>query len=383
MFYKLRSRRCSHRGCRLNANWNERMDKTDKTAMTRRSSNRGIALVMVLWILMLLSVIVAEFCYSMRTQVNITGNFKETMEARYIALAGINRVIYDMIHQSLIPPAADEAEDGAGDDEDFIRWRINTEMPPIDYAGGRIRAWIDNESGRININLADRGLLMLMLSGFDLEDEEKEIVIDSIIDWRDPDDLRQLNGTENEYYQSLPEPYACKNGPFDAAEEMLLVRGVTPEIFYNGLDRMVTVIPKVAADDSLADRKTETDYNRLNINAISPRLWAGLPGITEDMIALIVEFRKDRDFRSMSELGEIVGNDVIAGISPYLTTRTTAYFTIRAVGEKQESRIYEGIEATIRLDNTLSKRYQVMEWMEGLPLQGAGFMEDPPDRERM
>jgi general secretion pathway protein K len=349
------------------------MDEPDRTAMTRRLSNRGIALLMVLWVLMLLSVIVGEFCYTMRTQVNITGNFKETIEARYIALAGINRVIYDMVHQSMIPPPADGTEDGAEGDEAFIRWRINAEMPPIAYAGGRIRAWIDNESGRVNINLADRGLLMLMLSGFDLEDEEKEIIADSILDWRDPDDLRRLNGAENEYYESLPAPYSCKNGPFDTVAELLLVRGVTPEIFYNGIDRMVTVIPKVASGDASTDRKSETDYNRLNINAISSRLWAGLPGITEDMVARIAAFRQNQDFLSMSELGEIVGNDILAGISPYLTTRPSPYFKIRAVGEKQESRIYEGIEAVIRLDNRLSKRYRIIEWIEGIPPDISGI----------
>lgn len=339
---------------------------------------------MVLWILMLLSVIVGEFCYTMKTQVNITGNFKETTEAYYIALAGINSVIYEMVHQAVIPPPPADAADQGEDGEDAVLWRINTEIPPINYAGGRIEAWIDNESGRININLADRGVLMLMLSGFDLEDEEKEIIADSIMDWRDPDDLRRLHGAENEYYQLLPEPYSSKDGPFDTVEELLLVRGVTPDIFHGRLDRMVTVFPKIAPEEKSDRRKrqTETDFNRLNINAMSPAMWAALPGITEEMIAQIIEFRKEKDFQSMSELGEIVGSDVLAGISGYLNTRPSSYYTIRAIGKKQDSGIYEGIAATILLDNTISKQYRIVEWKSGISVQPPAITESAFEHER-
>jgi general secretion pathway protein K len=329
------------------------------------SSNRGIALVMVLWVLMLLSVIVGEFCYSMKTQVNITGNYKENTEAYYIALAGLNNAIYNMVYQTVIPPpSADDPEA----DEDAVKWRINTIIPSIDYAGGRVEVWIDNESGRININLADRGLLMLMLSGFDLTDEEKEIIVDSIMDWRDADDLRRLHGAENEYYQSLPRPYSAKNGPFDTAEELLLVRGVTPEIYYGGLDRMVTVFPKAAPKQTSDRRKRDTgiDFNRLNINAIPPAMWAAMPGITGDMVEQLTEFRKEKDFKSMSELAEIVGNDVFSGISRHLNTRPSPYYTIYAAGKKGESGIHETIAATIRMDNTLARRYRIVEWETGV-----------------
>ncbi len=65
---------------------------------------KGIALFLVLWVLTLLSVIVGEFCYSMRTEVNITRNFKDQTEAYYIALAGLNRAIGELIRNTVIPP---------------------------------------------------------------------------------------------------------------------------------------------------------------------------------------------------------------------------------------------------------------------------------------
>jgi general secretion pathway protein K len=66
--------------------------------------------------------------------------------------------------------------------------------------------------------------------GFD--QETGELLTDTIQDWRDTDPLVRLHGAENDYYQGLPVPYPAKDGPFDSIEELLLIRGVTPALFY-------------------------------------------------------------------------------------------------------------------------------------------------------
>ena len=93
---------------------------------------------------------------------------------------------------------------------------------------------IGNESGKINLNHADAATLKMLLSAFDLDEDEKSVIADSILDWRDANDLHRLNGAEDEYYRSLKVPYECKDGDFDSVEELLLVRGVTEALFYGG-----------------------------------------------------------------------------------------------------------------------------------------------------
>ena len=66
------------------------------------------------------------------------------------------------------------------------------------------------------------------------QDHHADIIVDSILDWKDADDLHRLNGAESDYYLSLPNPYRAKDANFDTLEELLLVRGVTPEILYGG-----------------------------------------------------------------------------------------------------------------------------------------------------
>ena len=63
---------------------------------------------------------------------------------------------------------------------------------------------------------------------------DRDTVIDSILDWRDSNRDHRLNGAEEDYYRGLDPPYSCKDGPFDVVEELLLVRGVTPELFAGG-----------------------------------------------------------------------------------------------------------------------------------------------------
>jgi DNA uptake protein ComE-like DNA-binding protein len=60
-------------------------------------------------------------------------------------------------------------------------------------------------------------------------------IIDAILDWLDPDDIARPNGAEREYYAGLSPPYAPKNGPFETVEELLLVKGITPQLLY-GMD---------------------------------------------------------------------------------------------------------------------------------------------------
>ena len=326
---------------------------------------------MVLWVLMLLTVIVGEFCFAMRTRVNITRNFKESTEAYYIALAGLNKAIEQTILQQMTPRTAVSVENGdskAPDTEEAAAgWRINTDMPPTPFGAGMFEVRIENESGKINLNLADEGLLRLMLGSLDIDDAQKDVIVDSIMDWRDADRNHRINGAENDYYQSLPEPYACKDGDFDTKEELLRVRGVTPDIYEQAFAAYVTVFPK----SDIQKRKQRAgkkgfDYNHLNINAIPLELWANFPGMTDALAADIAAYRAEKDFKSLQDVSSVVGPEVYRGIAKYLTTQTSPYFIIRSTGKISGSRVEEGLSAVILFDVLLKKKYQVVQWTDDI-----------------
>jgi DNA uptake protein ComE-like DNA-binding protein len=100
------------------------------------------------------------------------------------------------------------------------------------------RFGVTDEAGKINLNAllqidptGNAGSTMLMTLPNMTQD-----IANSILDWMDPDDTTRQDGGENDYYSTQSPAYQCKNGPFDSLEELLLVKGVTPQLLF-GNDR--------------------------------------------------------------------------------------------------------------------------------------------------
>lgn len=333
-----------------------------KTVLT---SEKGVALFMVLWVLTLLSAIVTEFCFAMRTEVNTVRNFKEQTEAYYIALAGINRAILELIRIKENPPRKLLDENETADSESASLWRVNAAIPPVSFGAGSYVVRIENEAGKINLNEADEALLKLMMDGFDLEVQQKDIIVDSILDWRDENDLHRVNGAENEYYQSLDEPYECKNADFDTIEELLLVRGITPELFYGGLKDMVSAFKdRGSARGKLTRTSTKAGGSKICINAASKAILLILPEMTEDSAQQIIDFRKDADFKFMSEVSNLIGPDVYNGISRYITLDPSPYYEILSEGRMNNSKTRQGIVVSVEINTTIKNDHRVVQWTD-------------------
>jgi general secretion pathway protein K len=340
-----------------------------------RKTERGIALFLVLWVMALLTVIAGEFCYAVRTEVNVTRNFREETQTYYIAMSGLFLTVKELVGNGYVSPPvrtsvnAEETEDP--------RWRINTDFPAVPFGGGWFKVEKENESGKVNLNRAGAALLRIMLNTFPIEDADKNIIVDSIQDWRDRDNFHRANGAEDDYYLSLPQPYKCKNGEFTSTDELLLVRGVTPQIFYGGLKDMVSIHQDKETETTPATgltqvagaapvRRYEPDYNRINVNAASPRMLRSLPGMTEDALQAVMKYRARRDFRSMPELYNVVGGAVYAGIAPYIALNLFPYYTIKSAGMLEGSRTRQGVQAVVKIDRNLDKGYEIIQWIDSL-----------------
>lgn len=320
----------------------------------------GIALFLVLWVLTLLTVIAGEFCYVMRTEVNCTLNFKEKTQAYYIAEAGLNRAIFELIKNDVLPLKEESLFTETKVQEFVPRWKYNTDIPEVSFAQGSYKVKIGNESGKVNINRAGKPFLRIMLSTFEVDDHKKDVIVDSIIDWRDKNTFHGLNGAEDDYYRALPEAYECKDGDFNSPEELLLVRGVTPEIYYGGLQDMVTVFQGYRSKIRRGRGRKRFNYNQININAASAKMLRSLPQMSDDLVDAIIEYRKEEDFKSMTDLLAIVGADVYTQISRYLTLKKSYYYTIDSVGKIKDSNIKESLQALVIIDKKLIEGYSIV-----------------------
>ncbi|MBI2433951.1 MAG: general secretion pathway protein GspK, partial [Candidatus Hydrogenedentes bacterium] len=151
---------------------------------------------------------------------------------------------------------------GTGQDNPYSGFLMDSMMDPVPWHSGIpfeplndaiMRTTISDEYGKLNLNAllqaegdgqpAERDALVETLTNFfryRAPDSETppEAIVDAILDWLDYDDEdeERPEGAEMEYYEGLEIPYACKNGPMDSIEELLLIKGMTPELYYGNVE---------------------------------------------------------------------------------------------------------------------------------------------------
>ena len=198
------------------------------------SNNQGIALVFVLWVLILLSVIAGGFSHAMRSELRSTGLIRSEAESYYMAYAGIQSGLF-MLGNDRVGQPKKQANTG------IVRWGVNTDIPEQSLGSGHFSIKIGNESGKININYADKNLLTILFAAMDVPEAQIKELVDAVFDWRDKDALRRLNGAENPYYQSLAKPYKTRDNLFQTPDELLYIKGMT-NLLYRRLKPLVTTV---------------------------------------------------------------------------------------------------------------------------------------------
>lgn len=182
---------------------------------TGYGTQSGIALVVVLWVVMLLTVIVASFVFNARTHVKLTGNQAARARAEALADAGIQRGLYE-----LFKPVAD-AE----------RWKAEGQPYEFAMAGAVIRVSMVDESAYLDLNAARDELLKGLFVSVGVEEGEAQALVDAIVDWRDTDELMRLNGAERDQYLDAGRAVLPANAPFRRLEELKSVMGMTAELY--------------------------------------------------------------------------------------------------------------------------------------------------------
>jgi len=178
---------------------------------------------------------------------------------------------------------------------DKREWLTDGRDYKLSFDQGACEVRIIGEGGKVNINLVSETMLRKIATNVGVKIEARDTVVDSILDWRDPDDLYRVNGAENDYYRSLKEPYDCKNGPLDAIEELLLVKGVTPDLFYG--KKLGETGEGEAKVDPVGLKDIFSIYatgEQIDINSAPLPALKVVLGIPEEIARLIVRAREEK-----------------------------------------------------------------------------------------
>jgi type II secretory pathway component PulK len=221
-----------------------------------KRARRAVILPLVLVVLLVIGVYTAAFSFRVHADLASTQAVAYRLQTRLVAQAGIEKVKlmlrtgrYDMdvwynnpeeLHRIIVWGHDIERTDiGKNEEfgEDSIAYRFSIVADDPSDDEDFIRFGLTDEASKLNLNTATAEQLMVLMRAAvgDNEEIDPRLLVDAILDWRDADATPrgEQTDTEGEFYEKLEaRPFKVKNRPFDTVEELLLVKGVTPEILY-------------------------------------------------------------------------------------------------------------------------------------------------------
>jgi general secretion pathway protein K len=178
-------------------------------------TQRGIALIAVLWLCVLLTVIASGFAFSMHGEAVAARNTISLAQARAAADGAVERTAFELIRPRNLPDV----------------WLPNGAPNAWEDGDVKLTTWAVDESARIDLNTASDALLKGLLQNVGgLDAFEADRILAAILDWRDADDLKRPNGAEEADYRAAGKTYKPANAAFDTVGELARVLGVTPAL---------------------------------------------------------------------------------------------------------------------------------------------------------
>lgn len=211
--------------------------------MTDKKHQSGIALIMTLWGVALLSLLVASIVQTVRLKIQETQMWVAATEARIAAESAIHEEISRIAFGYAAP-----------------------EKMRLDVSGD-ISVIVQDETGKIDLNTSsptDMARLLAPVVGL----STAEMVADRIADWRDPDEIPRARGAESASYAAAGLPYTPRNNQFLHQDELYQVLGLEEELLRQ-LRPLTTVYSRRADIDKAVAPKP------LNSKAHLPSLNAG------------------------------------------------------------------------------------------------------------
>lgn len=292
-----------------------------------RSHERGVAFILVLWLLALLTILLGSFALITRTEGLQARHLFDTTAAHYAAEAGVNRAVFQM--------ATPDPQQ---------RWIPDGRKYELEFEGAALRLAVTDESGLIDLNAADTLTLSNLFLAQGVEQAQADALADAILDWRDTDDLVSPNGAEDANYDAEGYAYGAKDAPFDTVSEVQQVMGMSYELF-----------------ERVAPALTIYSGQPLPNPAFAPmQVLRSLPGMNETLAQQLIDARHAWDPLSGAP------PPVLPDGTPLMAQGGSGTYSIAARATLPNGAWTE-LEATVRLGGAgvSGLAYTVLRWQDG------------------
>ncbi len=278
-------------------------------------SDKGIALLITLLLLALLTAVGMEFFYGASIDLSLAKNYRDKVKASYLARGGLNVAIDTLNEDGRVSPKLDALNE---------TW-AHLDQAPLRGSGGKSTVKVIDLSGlfnpnsMVNQNNLDKPLAIAvgrrLLRLLHLDDN----IVEAMADWIDTDNVSRSFGRENPFYLSLTPPYRAKNGYFDTKEELRKVYRIDNETYV-----------------ALAPFVTVHSGGKININTAPKEIIESLSeGVSPWIAENIIDYRQRSPFTTVNELKEaglITSDFLMKEIAPLLTV-SSSYFQVESVAE--------------------------------------------------
>jgi general secretion pathway protein K len=323
-----------------------------------RRSERGIALIIVMISILVLTILAAGFAYSMKVETKLARNANSEAELEWLGRSGVEYARWVLANSLLDPTQPYDSLDqpwatGSG-------WLGPTNAPiaevqnPFTLGRGTASWKIVDLERKFNNNASEPVLQQVLPQAFTLmgvAPGDSTPLVNCILDWMDSDDQTHVQGAESEYYQGLTPPYTAKNGPIDDISELMLIKGMIPEIYYgtsatnyqpsyysqqrDRFGRQVAAVPPSTV--GLVDLFTPLSDGKINLNTASPEVLQLLPGVDPIIAEAIVSGRAGEadlsapgmlgPYRNVGEVSRMpnIPREVVQQLGQYCDVRSMTF----------------------------------------------------------
>lgn len=285
---------------------------------------QGIALVLVLWVALLMTVIAGGFALSARTESVQSRILFNQVQAEFLAEAGLNRAVFELRNP-----------------DPETRWIADGRAYEFNLDEAKISVQITDESGKIDLNLANEELLVGLFASVGVDFDEALALSDKIQDWRDPDEEVRLAGAEDADYFAAGYSHGAKDAPFDTVPEVLQVMGMSYDL-YRKIEPAITVY---------------SGRGNLNLAFAPKEALVALDGINAQMAEDYISQRHE-----IFDMGSSLPV-LIEGQSGSLRSGSTTFSIL--VKATLPNNQWSELDATIRLGgNVRGRPFQIIRWRD-------------------